>query len=116
MSQLNFAIVKMAHHTWRIKLRNFLDGNTQIVPKDVVSHQDCELGKWLYSEALTRFGQLHDMQELEKKHRSMHAVVRHVVELKHAGKIKEAQQRMATVYQEADAVVALLTKLEQEIA
>jgi len=45
----------------------------------------------------------------------MHNMVKDVVELKHAGKAAEAEQRFAVVCQSADAVVALLTKLEAHV-
>jgi methyl-accepting chemotaxis protein len=115
MSDLNFAMVKMSHNTWRLKLRGFLDGREQIDPMQLASHQGCELGKWIYSVGLSKHGQLHDMQELEKKHKIMHGVVRRVVELKSAGKAQEAEQEFLKVKEAADTVVSLLTNLEKQI-
>jgi methyl-accepting chemotaxis protein len=115
MSDMNFAVVKMAHRTWRLKLRSFLDGRENIDPKQLASHQDCELGKWLYSTGMSKHGHLREIQELEKKHKSMHGSVRQVVELKKVGKTKEAEQEFAKVHDSAEQVVALLTKVEAQV-
>jgi methyl-accepting chemotaxis protein len=115
MSEMNFATVKLAHSTWRMRLRAFLEGRENIDPKQLVSHQDCELGKWLYSAGLSKHGHLREIKELEKKHRIMHGIVRHVVDLKKAGKEKEADQEFAKVHDVAEGVVALLTSLEAQV-
>jgi uncharacterized phage infection (PIP) family protein YhgE len=44
-SGVDFARVKMAHRSWRLKLRHFLDGRENIDRTGLTSHQDCELGK-----------------------------------------------------------------------
>jgi len=115
MSDVNFAVVKMAHGTWRMKLRGFLDGRENIDPKQLASHQDCELGKWLYSTGISKHGHLREVQELEKKHKFMHGVVKQVVALKQAGKAKEAEQEFSKVHDAAEAVVALLTSVEKQV-
>jgi methyl-accepting chemotaxis protein len=113
---VDFARVKMAHRSWRLRLRRFLDGSEDIDPRQLASHRDCELGKWIYAAAMPSYGHLQDVQELEKKHKEMHDLVKEVVELKHAGKVKEAEQQFSGVASGADAVVALLGKVERELS
>jgi len=112
---LDLTVVKTAHRSWRLKLRSFLDGRENLVADRLASHRDCELGKWLYADGGAAYGQWAEFQELEEKHKHMHNMVKDVVELKHAGKAAEAEQRFAVVCQSADAVVALLTKLEAHV-
>jgi methyl-accepting chemotaxis protein len=112
---LDFVGVKTAHRSWRLKLRNFLDGREDISTAGVASHRDCVLGKWLYGDGAAEYGQLAQFQELEQEHKGMHDIVKEVVELKHAGKIAQAEQRYLEVCRSADEVVALLTKLEKEV-
>jgi methyl-accepting chemotaxis protein len=113
---VDFARVKMAHRSWRLRLHRFLDGSEDIDSKQLASHRDCELGKWIYADAMPNYGHLRDVQELEKKHKEMHDLVKEVVKLKHAGKVKEAEQQFSGVASGADAVVSLLGKVEREVS
>jgi hypothetical protein len=115
MSTINFAVVKMAHQTWRLKLRAYLNGTEEIDPKSLVSHRDCSLGKWIYSTEAAEFTHSRDFLELESKHKVMHQMVKEVVELKRMGRCKEAAQELAKVREFADMVVALITKLEEKV-
>jgi methyl-accepting chemotaxis protein len=115
-SSVDFARVKMAHRSWRLKLRSFLDGRENIDRKGLASHRDCELGKWIYAAGLSEFGHLHEMEELEQKHQNMHELVKHVVELKHAGKVKEAEQGFSQVCSTAEEVVGLISRVEVQAA
>ncbi|MFZ3263896.1 MAG: cache domain-containing protein [Terriglobales bacterium] len=113
---LDFTMVKTAHRSWRLKLRNFLDGGENLAAEQISSHRDCDLGKWLYADGGGAYGHVAEFQDLEKEHKHMHSMVKEVVELKHAGKIKLAEQQFSMVCQSADKVVALLTQLETEVA
>ena len=113
---IDFARVKMTHRSWRLKLRRFLDGNESIDAGKLGSHRECELGKWIYADAMPNFGHLQNVKRLEQKHKDMHALVKDVVQLKHAGKDKEAEQQFAAVSAAAEEVVALLTKVEKEVS
>jgi methyl-accepting chemotaxis protein len=113
---LNFARVKMAHRSWRVRLRRFLDGKEVLEPGKLGSHRDCELGQWIYAEAMSKYGHLREVQELESKHEHMHDLVKRVVELKHGGKEQEAELQFSGVADTAEEVVALLTKIEGQIS
>ena len=111
-NSVNFARVKMAHRSWRLKLRHFLDGKENIDRKGLASHRDCELGQWIYGGGSAAYGHLREMLELEKKHEEMHVLVKRVVELKHAGKADEAEQGFSRVCELAEGVVTLITAVE----
>jgi methyl-accepting chemotaxis protein len=115
MADIDFAIVKMAHRSWRLKLRGFLDGRENIDPKQLASHEQCDLGKWIYSAGGKKYGNLSDMQSLEKRHKAMHGMVRQVVELKQAGNTPLAEQEYKKVITEGDAVVELIAKVEKQV-
>jgi methyl-accepting chemotaxis protein len=112
---VDFARVKMAHRSWRIRLRRFLDGSENIDPAKLGSHKDCELGQWIYADALPNYGHLQGVQDLEKKHKEMHALVKEVVGLKHAGNTVEAERRFSEVAKAAEDVVGLLNKVEKQL-
>ncbi len=115
-ASLDFTRVKMAHASWRMKLRGFLDGRENFQADKLASHRDCELGKWLYADGAEAYGQVPEFQQLENTHKEMHGAVREVVELKHAGKASEAERRFSGVCTAADEVIALLTRLETQSA
>jgi len=112
---LDFGRVKMAHRSWRLKLRSFLDGRENIDPAGLASHRGCELGKWIYASGMTAYGHLQEMADLEKKHKDMHARVKQVVELKHAGKASEAEQEFFRVCEAGEEVIALITRVEAQV-
>ncbi len=114
-SSLDFARVKSAHLSWRLKLRNFLDGREEITAERLASHRDCELGKWLYTDGVASYSHFAGFPELEEKHKRMHGLVREVVDLRHAGKVDQAEQRFLVVSQTGEEVVALLTRLEAQV-
>jgi methyl-accepting chemotaxis protein len=113
---LDFARVKMAHRSWRVRLRRFLDDKEVIEPDKLGSHRDCELGRWIYAEAMPTYGHLPEVQQLEGQHKHMHDLVRQVVELKHHGKPDEAEMHFSGVTDAAEEVVALLTNVERQLS
>lgn len=112
---VNFAVIKMAHQTWRLKLRSFLNGAEHIDPKSLGSHRECGLGKWIYSSETAPFASLPDFIELERKHRSMHQLVKQIVEFKHGGQEQYAERDFLRIKASADEVVALISKVEQKV-
>ena len=113
---VDFARVKMAHRSWRLKLRGFLDGRADLDPKQLGSHQTCELGQWIYGEGKAVHAHLPAFQELEKKHKAMHALVQQVVELKLDGKDQDAEEKFTQVGDAAEEVVAILGEVERLVA
>jgi methyl-accepting chemotaxis protein len=112
---INFAIVKMTHQTWRLKLRAYLNGTEEVDPRTLVTHRDCGLGKWIYSGETVSFASLPDFIELERKHKLMHQLVKEVVDLKRVGRLKEAQEGFLRVKEEADSVLLLISKVEEQV-
>ncbi|HYA61846.1 MAG TPA: cache domain-containing protein [Candidatus Sulfotelmatobacter sp.] len=112
---LDFARVKAAHRSWRLKLRGFLDGRENLAAGRLSSHRDCDLGKWLYGDGAGAYHHIPEFQQLQKRHEEMHSKVRRVVELKDAGKAAEAEREYLVVCRAADNVVGLLDKLEAQV-
>jgi len=113
MPDLDFALMRMVHSTWALKVRAFLNGSQQIDPNDLISYRDCDLGKWLYSAGLTKYSEMKEIQELEQAHKSMHDLVKRIVDLKRAGKAHDAAQEFLRMHELSKEVVALLTRMEQ---
>jgi methyl-accepting chemotaxis protein len=43
---------------WKAKLRHFLDGSEALTSAHAVSHKQCDLGQWLYSDGLKIYGDM----------------------------------------------------------
>ena len=87
MSQVNFAMVKSQHRAWEKRLKAHFEGKGSLSEVEAYSHEDCDLGKWLYSEGMIKYGSIPEMQELEEVHVQLHGLVRKIFGLKQAGRI-----------------------------
>lgn len=108
----NFAGAKQKHLMWKSKIRAYLDGKRTMSTGEATSHNECELGQWLFSVGLRRFGKNPLMIELDQKHQKLHALVKQVLDLKRAGKIEQAEAEYSALLQTSDRIVALLDELE----
>jgi hypothetical protein len=55
------------------------------------------------------------MQDLERAHKSMHGMVKHLVDLKSAGRAQDAGEEYQKVYESSKEVVALISAVEKEV-
>ncbi|MBA3912756.1 MAG: CZB domain-containing protein [Acidobacteriales bacterium] len=115
MGRANFAMAKLKHQAWKLRLRAFVEGREDIKESEAVSPRDCDLGKWLYGEGLSTYKNYPEMQKLESEHMQMHNVVKQIVTLQHSGKVAEAMKLMPPVNEYSDHVVGLLTTMEGKI-
>jgi chemotaxis protein histidine kinase CheA len=112
---LDFAAARDKHKRWFDKLRQFLDGKTTLTVEQAGSHKDCALGKWLYSTGLKEYGDIPEMQELEKTHAGFHTLVRNIVTLKTTGQHAEAEQEFGDVKPTSEKIVELLIEVEKKV-
>jgi chemotaxis protein histidine kinase CheA len=113
---LDFASARSKHQLWKSRLREFLDGKGTMTVAQAGSYQDCALGKWLYASALEQFGDLPEMQQLEKLHQRFHEAVREVISSKASGDTARSEPELARVESLSEQIVSLLTALEQQVA
>jgi len=107
---------KAAHLSWRGRLRGFLDGKTTITHEQAVSHHDCVLGQWYYSEGLALHGQLPQMQAMEAPHQQLHELIREIIELKGNGQHSQAEILFEQVGPLSGQIVALIDEVQQQVA
>jgi methyl-accepting chemotaxis protein len=100
---------------WKFRFRDFLEGKGDIAEAEVVSHRDCDLGVWLYSEGLAGFGTLPEMHDLERAHAELHMTAKKVFDLKKAGKDLAARQEFLKLEESCMKVFSLLTELAAKI-
>ena len=113
---LDFALARNQHLLWKKRLREFLDGKGNLTLNEAGSHEDCNLGRWLYSSGLAQFGKLPEMQQLESLHRQFHGAVREVISLKTSGDSASSERELARTDSLSTQIVSLLAALEKQMA
>ena len=115
MATIDFQKFRLKHMSWRLKLKDFLDGKGGLSEKQALSHRECSLGLWLYSEGLNQYKHLPDMTKLEKVHKELHDTVNSIITLKNSGKAEEAEREFQKIKPISDNIITLLDNLEKKV-
>ncbi len=116
MNALTFKTFKVKHRAWKTKLKDFLEGKGGLTQERAISHKDCSLGKWMYTEGLQHYSTIPAMKNLEKVHINLHEIVKKIVFLKNEGKAAEADAEFLKIGPISDEIINLLTAIEKEIS
>ena len=103
------------HVIWNLRLRDLLDGKEFIPENEVISHEECTLGKWLYKEGMDKHGAIPEMQELEAVHAELHKVVKEIVRMKTDGNTYAAEQSLVKLKLLSRKVITLIMSAEDKI-
>ncbi|MBL3528792.1 MAG: CZB domain-containing protein [gamma proteobacterium endosymbiont of Lamellibrachia anaximandri] len=112
---LDFESAKSAHLSWKARLRAFLDGRESLSHKEAVSHHDCVLGKWYYSDGIKTYGDIPQMKAIDKPHAEMHRIIKDIVTLKEKGQTADAEALYQKVGPLSDEIIGLLVGVEDAI-
>ena len=115
-NRINFSVAKNKHLIWKTRLRAFLDGKESLTEREAVSHEECELGRWLYSEGMPKYGDIKEMRELERRHAELHSTVKSIIGLKQSGNTDEAEQLYKSIESLSEQIIALLDAIEGKVA
>lgn len=110
---LDFVLAKSKHFAWRVRLMSFLRGEESLTTDQVVSHEHCDLGKWIYGEAVEKYKNEPKIFELEQVHKELHKHIKNVVELKNVGKEGEANTEYDKMTEVSKTIINLLDELEK---
>lgn len=110
---IDFILAKSKHLAWRFRLMNFLKGEESLTLEQVISHEHCDLGKWIYGEALQKYKNEPKIFELEEVHRLLHQHIRKTVELKNMRKDTEADAEYEKMKEASEKIMKLLDELEK---
>lgn len=116
MKNIDFAVARSRHMSWKTRLRSFLDGQESLTEAQAVSHKDCDLGKWMYSEGLKKYGNLREMKDLETIHAQLHSQVKRIVQLKKASDKAGAEIEYKKLEAASHIIIDLLTQIEKNCA
>ena len=116
MVTLDFVSAKLKHASWKSKMRRFLNGEMTMSESEAVSHHDCQLGKWLYSEGKANFNSMPEFRELESIHAKLHSYVRTIINLKNAGNLSGAENEFKLLEAASAKVIQLLDELDRKVS
>jgi hypothetical protein len=109
---VDFALARIKHWLWHQKLQQYLVGKINLDESELGSSQSCDLGKWIYTEGMSKYGKILEMQELEKVHNVMHTTVSKIVKLKKAGQEAIAYQELDKLANISKQITVLLESME----
>jgi chemotaxis protein histidine kinase CheA len=111
----DFADARQKHKQWIGRIKDVLETKTRMTIEQAGSPKDCALGKWLYSAGLREYGDIAEMQELEKKHRQFHELVRDVIGLHANGDKAGAERGFSGLEPMSADIIRLLSLVEQKV-
>ncbi len=114
MQTIDISEAIIYHLSWKIRLKGFLDGKEDITESQAVSHKDCDLGKWLYSDVITKYGKEPQIQDLEKVHTEFHDIVKRVLQMKYSGDVSVAEQELINMELLSEKIFSLLISIRQK--
>ena len=115
MSKADFTDIRLKHVEWRTRLNELLEGKRSMTEEEAISHKACDLGKWLYSSGMKKYGEMSEMQELEKIHVELHSTVKNILSLKQSGNIPAEKEELHTLDKILRQMMFLLVDIEEKL-
>lgn len=113
MIKVDLLKAKINHLNWRTRLLEYLEGKNSLSKEEVLSHEQCQLGKWIYAEGMQKYGHLNSMQLLELYHKNLHDAIRRVFELQEAKQFDKAKQEYQRMKELSELVIRQLDEMMQ---
>lgn len=103
---------KADHILWKWRIYNMFLGLEDVRPEDVMSHDDCRLGKWYNDPAtIDRLGHMNAYQTLDTHHKDVHDCARLAASEFQKGNEAQAEQALAHLERASGDVLKLLDEL-----
>ena len=115
MSKTDFTEIRLQHVAWRTKLNDFLEGKNNMSEEEATSHKACDVGKWLYSVGMKKYGEMPEMQELEKIHVELHSTVKKIMMLKQSGEILDQEEESVKLDRILRKIMLLIVDIEEKL-
>ncbi|HEX8988675.1 MAG TPA: HD domain-containing phosphohydrolase [Rhodocyclaceae bacterium] len=116
LAVLDLSGARAAHVAWKQRLRSYLDGQGPLERERMVSHRECDLGRWYHGDGLLHYGHIAELRDLEAPHRELHELIGTLVEHKESGRGEEAERCYAQVEPISRRIVGLLNAIEHKAA
>lgn len=106
---------RIRHKLWLIRVEQFLHDSRSISEEELVSAEECSLGRWLYSSGLKRFADIDEITSLERVHKEMHEKCKKLVSLSGAGEKEQAKAVLQELEPFSKAITGYLDTIEEKI-
>ncbi|MBF0394614.1 MAG: CZB domain-containing protein [Alphaproteobacteria bacterium] len=100
---------RLVHLKWLLQLEKKIRHE---VPQELESCRICELGKWIYSEAIEKYGSYPEISFLEKRHRRFHETADLLVTLYRERNFVEAEVALDELKRDSQDLIFMLTMFE----
>lgn len=112
----DFNQAKKAHLSWKLRVRNFLQGDVSAISKEqVCSHRECDLGRWYYSEGMSKYKNSPSFKSIEAPHARLHQIIHEVFDMYEKGTLDEAEALYEELGPLSEEIVDLLDKTERSL-
>jgi len=101
------------HAEWKVKFRLAIANQETLDADSIARDNNCDMGKWIYGEAKSKYGTLPSYIELVSKHAHFHKVSGHIAGLINDKKYDEATALIAAETDYADASKGCSTAILQ---
>ena len=115
--QFVFAQARRAHRQWKGLVLAYVEGiETDFDKTTATDHTQCALGKWMYGEEGKPYLSLPEMQEVEKWHKELHAIIAHILDAHEQDDVQTVKKEFEKLDQASEKVIAGLTRAESVVA
>ena len=93
-----------------------MQGDTSTISKEqICSHRECDLGRWYYTEGMSKYkGSIH-FKNIEKPHARLHHIIHEVYDMYENGDLSEASDLYSELEPLSGQIVDLLDKTEKSL-
>ncbi|MBU1045342.1 MAG: CZB domain-containing protein [Candidatus Omnitrophica bacterium] len=112
MAKIDFIMVGAFHRNWMIALKAFLKGNGGLTEVQALSHEDCDFGKWLYSDGMFAYGKVFEFRRLEKVHVRLHEHVRAYMDAKQSEDEMAQEHLLLKIEAASEEILGLMKKMQ----
>lgn len=110
----DFAEAKEKHLEWMYLIKKLLNGEQDAISLDAaISHFQCELGKWFYSEGKAKFGHLKQIRDFEREHILLHSLTKDIIINVKEGNIQLANEQFEKLKATSQKLLNMLSEIEE---
>ncbi|MBF0517503.1 MAG: CZB domain-containing protein [Nitrospirae bacterium] len=112
---IDITLARITHIEWAYQLELALQKRNLTI--NIRNYNECELGVWLYTNALRLYGDIQEINSLEQEHKMFHVTAEKVVKWHNSPSLSarydaQAQIDFEEVQRKSKEIVYLLTMLE----
>ncbi|MBF0469917.1 MAG: CZB domain-containing protein [Gammaproteobacteria bacterium] len=108
----DFELARAAHRTSLLQIEGFLQGREPLEESDMLSHTECELGRWYESEGKEIYGHIPGMEQLEEPHRQYHHLIKEIVSRKNRNEKIDNGRALRDLGRYSNQIISLLDSIE----